>query len=70
MCDCVYLFELFRLVSALCMSLSSPAGIACLLCGPSLSCPLQALLHNSHLYHMTRHEFAKKGIDIVYITCI
>ena len=26
--------------------------------------PSKALLHNSHLYHMAKHEFAGRGIDL------
>ena len=26
--------------------------------------PSKALLHNSHLYHMAKHEFAGRGIDV------
>ena len=63
---CVYPCELCELVVALCVSLS----FLLLVFLPLHLCPLQALLHNSHLYHMAKHEFTKRGIDSACITCV
>lgn len=31
--------------------------------------PSKALLHNSHLYHMAKHDFKNRGIEVGNVTC-
>ena len=48
-------------MKTVCVEKEKTLGGTCL----NVGCiPSKALLHNSHLYHLAKHEFSKRGIDV------